>query len=218
MSTGTMNPVNQTPANDPWSMEVGGGGGGGDYVLCPPCNGPGTIIGIFDIGTQVMPPDQSGKVKELRKLVLVFELSKKRPDGEPFVLAERYTWSMNEKSNFFALVTNVTGKKYQEGERFNPLSLLSQPVMVSVTNSPAKDKMYHNIGSVAQFPEGFPQPDPVHHPISWSVMTGEAFPAGLDYLPFVYGKSIESLVKESNEAKRRSPSDIPPSKNPDTPF
>lgn len=223
MSTGTLSSGVQTPmANDPWSMEVGGGGGNGDYVLCPPCNGGGVVVGIFDIGTQIV-PKQAGGTQEQRKLVLAFELSRKRPDGKPFVMVERYTWSMNDRSNFFALVTNLTGKTYKEGEKFNPLSLLGLPAMVSVTNSTVGDKTYHNIGTVAQFPDGFPAVVATHKPIAWSVMTGEAFPSGLDYLPFVYGKSIESLVKESIELRGRgaaasSPANVPPSQDPDIPF
>lgn len=221
MSTGTatetLAPATNVNVNDPWSMEVANGGGSGEYVLCPPGNGPGVVVGIFDTGHQTV-PKRTGGTMEQRKLVLVFELAKKRPDGKPFVMAERYTWSMNDQSHFFALVTNLTGKKYKEGERFNPLSLLGLPAMVSITNSPVGEKTYHNVGTVAQFPEGFPAPTATYKPIAWSVMTGEAFPAGLDHLPYVYGKSIESLAKESTEFKARAATVAPPSQNPDIPF
>jgi hypothetical protein len=98
---------------------------------------------------------EHGTTVEKRKLVIVFELAKKKPDGSPFVLAMRQTWSMHEKANFYKLVTNITGAKFKEGEKFNPLGLLALPVMVNVTNTSSGDKTYHDIGNVSQFPEGF---------------------------------------------------------------
>jgi hypothetical protein len=96
------------------------------------------------------------------------------------VLADRQTWSMSNNSNFYALVTNLTGPK-KEGERFDPRVLAGMPVMVQVTNNTVtdkkgKDKTYHNIGTVAQFPEGLPFPTPSRPPLIWSVMEGKPVP------------------------------------------
>jgi hypothetical protein len=210
MSTATAAPTQSNgqsapaaPANlDPWTMEVGAGGSGSDYVCCPPCNSPGTIVGIFDIGHQSVQTKDKG-IQEVRKLVLVFELIKKRPDGKPFVMAKNYTWSMRDNSNFYALATGATGKKFKEGEKFNPLSLLGGPVMINVTNTQSGEKTYHDIDAIAQFPDGFPFPTPIYPATSWSVMTGDGFPSGLDWLPYVYGKSIKALAEESAEWRKR---------------
>ncbi|WP_422928622.1 phage replication initiation protein, NGO0469 family [Singulisphaera sp. PoT] len=192
-------PGTQSPeANDPWSMEVGAGGSGGDYVLCPPGNYPGIVVGVFDVGHQSITTKDKG-VQEIRKLVLAFELTKKKPDGKPFVLGGSYTWSMKDNSNFYKLVTNVTGKKFKEGERFDPRYLLDGPVMVNVSNSQSGEKTYHNIEGIAQFPDGLQPPKSTYKATSWSVMQGQPFPANLDWLPYIYGKSIRQLAESSAE-------------------
>jgi hypothetical protein len=203
VTSGTVSKAPNTPAN-PWEMTVGGGGSGGDYVACPPGNFPGIMVGIFDIGHQEEKDMKTGTMVEKRKLVIVFELAKKKPDGSPFLLAMRQTWSMHEKANFYKLVTNITGAKFKEGEKFNPLGLLALPVMVNVTNTSSGDNTYHDIGNVSQFPEGFTVPTPTHKPISWTVMSGTPFPDDMDWLPFVYGKSVKELVAMSAEARKRS--------------
>jgi hypothetical protein len=202
-ATMTQTPNQAAPAKDPWTMEVGGGSGGGEYVLCPPGNYPGVIVGIFDLGHQTIKTKDKGE-QEIRKLALVYELAKQRPDGKPFILAETYTWSMRDNSYFYALAAGVTGKQFKTGDTFSPLYLLDGPVMVNVTNTSNGDKTYHNVNSVNQFPDGFPAPKAVNKPVSWSVMTGDPFPAGLDWLPFVYGKPIKTLAEASSEFKARS--------------
>jgi hypothetical protein len=199
-----MNTNGNKATSNPWDIPVGGGGAGGEYVCCPPGNFPGTIVGIFDIGYQAEKDMKTQTLVERRKVVLIYELAKKQPDGKPFVLAKRYTWSMNEKSNLYKDVTNITGARFKEGEKFNPLSLLGVPVMVNVTNTQSGEKTYHDITALSQFPEGFTVPTPTHEQTAWSVCTNEPFPDGMEWLPFVYGKSIKTLAEESVEFKNRS--------------
>lgn len=206
MSTATQQNTQQA---DPWTVKVGGGGQGGDYVLCPAGNYRGTVVGLYDIGTQhVNRPD--GSARDLRRLVLVFELVKKRPDGQPFVLGERYTFSMNEKANLFALVTNVLGAKLKDGDTFSVAALLAQPVMVTVTHTSKGEgegaKVYHNVGAVSQFPEDMADalPKPTHPPELWSVSGGAPFPPGREYLPLLYGESVQALAEGSAEWKKRA--------------
>lgn len=190
---------------DPWTMKVGSGSGDGyEYVLCPPDNYPGTIVGLFDIGHQHI-TTKDGREQDVRKIVIAFELVEKRPtDGKPFVLVERYTWSMRDNSNFYALVTNVTGAKFRDGDSFNPLTLVGVNVMVGVTNVQAGERVYHNVGSVGRFPKSFPAPpEPITKPVAWSVLSGDPFPRDAESLPFVYGKSIYTLATESSEWKAR---------------
>jgi hypothetical protein len=208
MTTATTSEVHH---DDSWEMEVPSKGGG-DYVCCPPGNYPATIVGLFDVGHQA---DQNlkGESIEQRKLIVVFEFTKKRPDGKPFILGREYTWSMSEKAHFHQTVTNLTGRKFKEGDRFNPLSLCGAAVMVTVTNSGNGEKVYHNISSVSQFPEGFPVPEPDHTPLAWSVRKGDPFPVDTDWLPFIFGRSIKDIAEDSREARNQNtpkPSTTPP--------
>lgn len=190
-----------TTIADPWEMKVGGSSGG-DYVLCPAGNYPANIIGMMDVGHQDETNDK-GEAYQSRKLVVIFRLTKKRPDGKPFILAEKYTWSMMNVSNFYALACGLTGIKYKEGEKFNPKSILGICCMVQVSNASGKkdaNKTYHNIASVAQFPEGLPCPTLDSPPFVWSVMEGKPLP-DTSWIPFIYGESVKKLVELSAEYK-----------------
>lgn len=227
MATAT-EPLSSTTAtsHDPWEMEVGSGGSGGDYVLCPAGNYPANIVGMLDVGHQDE-TKQDGSPYQSRKLVVAFRLAKKRPDGKPFILAERYTWSMKDNSNFYALACGLTGQKFKDGEKFNPKSILGACCMVQVTNATVtkngKEKTYHNIGGVAQFPEGLPAPAVDMAPLAWSVMEGKPLP-DVSWVPFVYGDSIQKMVESSAEfragkipsAKPATPSET--EKSDDIPF
>lgn len=189
---------------NPWGMKVGGSGGDFEYHLCPEGTYPATIVGMYDVGNQTAKA-KDGTTYESRKLVMIFELSEKRPDGKPFVMGERYTMSMSETSNLFKLAKNVAGASIRKDEEFNPLILMGMPVMLSVTNTSVGEKTYHNVGTVSGFPKGFPKPaEPETELVAWSVNTDDPFPESADSLPFIYGKSIRKLAEESAEWRDRN--------------
>ncbi len=201
MSTGT---ETKPETVNPWEMTAGAGGSGGDFVPCPPGTHPGTIVGVFDLGHQTQFSKEKNENVEARKLALVVELTKKKPDDNPFILAQWYTWSMRDNSNFFKVVTTLTGRKYADGEKFNPLSLLGKPVIAAVSNSGTSEKVYHNLDSILAYPDGFPQIEPVHFPISWSVLEGKPFPGNTGWLPWIYGKTIQARAEESREYRAKT--------------
>lgn len=186
---------------DPWSMEVTTAGSG-DYELCPAGNYPAQICAMIDVGHHDA-NNNDGKPYQRRLLVLAYELTKKKKDGSPFILAERYTWSMSNNANFYSLAINLTGPK-KEGERFDPRTLLGMFVMVQVTNQETtkngKSKTYHNVGTVAQFPEGLPAPQATRTPIVWSVMQGDP-PPDTSWIPWIFGESVGKLIENSHEFK-----------------
>lgn len=187
----------------PWEMQTrsGGGGDGKPFEVCPKGNHPATLVGIFDVGNQ---PEVSneGTPCEIRKLVLVFELMKKDSTGKPFCMANSYRWSMHEKSTFYSIACNLTGKKFADGETFDPRSLVGLPCMVQITNTDPNDKgrVYANIKAVTSYPEEFPPITASRTPVMWSVMEGIA-PPDTSWVPYVYGKSIKDMVQLSSEYK-----------------
>lgn len=203
MSTATA--VNGPATDDVWGMEVKPDSGGGEYVLCPSGNYPSTIVGLFDVGHQPE-TNSDGEAYEARKLVVVFELQEQRPDGKPFLLAERYTWSMKSNSNFYSLASNLTGKSFAEGDKFDPRTLLGMTVMVQVVHKDGKakkdgkTKTYHNVGSITQYPKGLPKPAATIAPVVWSALSGQSLP-DVSWAPHVYGSSIRDLVQTSREYK-----------------
>lgn len=200
------------PANlkNPWSMKYGSGGGDYEYHLCPLGSHVGSIVGLYDVGHQPKVDRKTGEAYERHELILVFELTgkkAKRPDGKPFLLVKPYTWSLRDTSNFFALVTNITGTKFQPDEDFDPRSILGAPVMVNVNHTQNGDKTYHNVGTITQVPEEITPAKPTMNPVAWSVLSGEPLPP-TDGLPFVFGKSIKQMVEDS--AEWRSQNNVAP--------
>lgn len=199
MSTGiqTAPPVT---TSDTWEMEVGSAGQG-EYVLCPADNYPAVIVGLLDIGHHPAVNDK-GESYDSRKLIVVFELTEQRPDGKPFVLVERYTWSMRNNSRFYALATNLTGRAFAEGDKFDPRTLLGQAVMCQVVHKTVQKekgtKTYHNVGAITQYPKGLPKPAPTIVPVAWSALSGQPLP-DLPWVPPVYGESLGDLVSQSRE-------------------
>lgn len=178
---------------------------GGDFEVCPTGNYPGTIVGLFDVGTHEDTYD--GESKSQRKLILAFELAKKQQNGNPFVLAQQVNWSLHKKATFRGLVESVVGRELSDGEDFNVLDLAGSPVMVQVNHRTSNGKTYHGIGAVTQFPEGLPAPTPVNAPpVVWSVLDeGNPFPVeALDWLPFIYGESVKDLAERSREWKSQA--------------
>ena len=175
--------------------------GTGEFVTVPAGNHPGRIAAILDCGTHLEDKTKDDGTKyqaDTRKLVLVYELAKKQPNGEPFTIAQKFTWSMHEKSSFFGLVTQITGKKFAAGEKFNPTDLLGKPIMVNVVHKGSNGKTFANVGTVSQFPDGFPLPTFEYGPVLWSVMDRTPFPDA-DWFPFSYGQSLHNFAAESKE-------------------
>ncbi len=203
--------VPPTTASDPWEMEVGAGGG--DFEQCPPGNYPGNVVALIDVGHQ-QETSKDGERYLARKLVVAFKLAKKDSKGKPFIVAERYTWSMKDNSNFYGVVCGLTGRKFAQGEKFNPQSIAGMPCMVQMAGKEGKDKKgntktYVNIAGVAQFPEGLPFPAVDSPPLCWSVAEKKPMPE-MAWIPRVYGETVEQMVRESDEyAKGLIPVAVP---------
>lgn len=177
----------------------------GDFTPCPAGNHAGRVSAIMDIGHQRV--ERSNKdgtrfEEDVHQIVIVFELAKKQPNGSPFTIGIRYTWSMHPQSSLYAFVESVTGEKPQPGSVFNPLKLLGTPVMVSVVMSApnAMGRQYSNVSGVSAFPEDFPAPKFVHEPLAWRVTDGASFP-DRSWFPYIYGKPISMLAEMSCEAR-----------------
>ena len=103
---------------------------------------------------------------------------------------------MNDSANWYKLVSGLTGKKFAEGDKFDPRSVLGMPCMLMITNSivsrEGKDKTYHNVESIAQFPDGFPFPTQYRPPVCWSILEGIDKMPPLGWVPYIYGETLEA--------------------------
>ena len=191
---------------DPWEIETTTSGGpAGDWELCPAGNYPGTIVGLFDVGLHEKEGDSG--TYEARQLVLAIQSTKRTSKGTHFYFSKMYTWSMRDNSNFYKLVSSLIGRKFTEGEKFNPKSLVGMPVFCNITQSEVekngKKKTYHNLENITAWPEDFPLPDKVSFraPVIWSVRDGTPRP-DCSWVPPVYGKDISKLVSLSKEFRQ----------------
>lgn len=217
MSTATtiVNGVAVPNANanaNPWEVKASSGGGGeGERFLCPAGNHAGMITALIHAGTVSNNFGESANT-----IILAYQLLKRREDGKPYVLADKYTFSLNTKANFRKVVESVIGRTLADGEPFDPRDLVGRMVLVGVKHAPSKDgtKTYDNIASIGPLPDGFPSPSVDqfdHDPIVWSVFDGIPFPAReAEWLPWVYGQSVQSIVENSAEVRARQTSNVPP--------
>lgn len=192
-------PIPDASTYDPFEMTVPAAGQG-DFEPCPPGNQVGTIVALFDVGTH--DEDFKGKVAEKRKMVVCFELQKKKKDGAHFVLSKMYTMSMADKGNWYKLVTGISARRFKEGEKFTARSMIGTPCMIMVTNETKtvenKEKTYVNIETISQFPEGFDIPKDYRPPVVWSMHFGTPLP-DTSWVPHVYGQTIKGILEESKE-------------------
>jgi hypothetical protein len=195
--------MSQQNGSDPWEMETTVSGGGGEWELCPAGNYPANIVGLIDVGLHEREGDKGPY--EARQFVVVMESQKKTSKGHNFLFSKMFTWSMRDNSNWYKTVSSLTGRKFSEGEKFNPKSLLGMPVFVNITQSDVekngKKKTYHNVENITAYPEGFPPPTNYRPPVTWSVREGTPRP-DFSWVPMVYGKDISKLVSESKEFKQ----------------
>jgi hypothetical protein len=186
---------------DPWTMEANSAGGGSNEV-CPSGTQFGVIVGVIDVGTH-HETTQDGP-KDVRKLVLVIETTKKQTNGQPFVLAEKYTHSFHKMATFRKVASTILGRVYKDGDRFSPLELVGKPVMASITHDHrtknGTERTYANLKQLSQFPDGMDAPTPTYTPFAWSVMEDKPFPEH-DWLPRVYGAVIKDLAEGSRERR-----------------
>ncbi len=194
--------------DDVWDMEATKSGTGGDFEVCPPGNYPAQIVGLIDVGTHEE-VNERNETYDSRKMVLAVEITKKTSKGQRFVLSKLFTWSMRDNSNWYKLVCSLTGKKFNEGERFDPRQVLGMPCMANVTKKESgktPGKFFHILEGIAQYPDELPKPDgsQFRPAIAWSVRSNDPPPA-MGWIPNVYfGNgmcSIEKIVNMSKESR-----------------
>jgi hypothetical protein len=190
-------------ADQIWEMEAAKGGEQGEWENCPPGNYPSNVVGLFDIGTHTEFNKDKNENYDVRQLVLVLELQKKDSKGKNFFMAKKFTWSMRDNSNWYKLVSALTGTKFADGQKYDPRKLVGMPCMAMVTettgtNKKGKTTTYANLETISQYPDGFPLPAGYRPPLCWSVSEGTPLP-DVAWVPNVYGKSLQKLVEECKE-------------------
>lgn len=129
---------------------------------------PGRLVRIVDVGSQVTPFfHEDGSPVVSRKLSISWELYCDRmTDGRPYMVSEKYTRSLNEKSGLYKLCKQWLGKEWDEAllaGGFNFSSLLGRACLVTVNHQTSKQgKTFAKLGAVTVLPKGLKADDQVN--------------------------------------------------------
>jgi hypothetical protein len=195
---------------NPWEMKVGGR----STSLCPKGRKAGVIVAVIDVGTHPHTVERKviengeeitkKEVADRRELVLVTELAVKDPEGNPFIFANKYTWSLHKQANFRNVASTILGRQFNTGDRLDPRELLGKAVYPQIKHTNfvknGETKTYANLVQFMDQEDDDKTPTATLPSFVWSVATGEPFPDH-EWLPFVYGQSIKSIAESSYEAR-----------------
>jgi hypothetical protein len=100
----------------------------------------GRCIRVVDVGTQNK--TFKGEHKQVREIIITWEVSELMEDGRPFIVSWRGTNSLNTKAKMFKLLSDWRGKPFTEAEAatFSPENILDKPCLLNVIQEEWTDK------------------------------------------------------------------------------
>lgn len=116
---------------------------------------PAILTGVIEIGTQVTM--YQGEEREKETLLLVWEVSKSKTDGKPFVLSQRLTNTLNPKGQLYKTLCSIMRKKLTAEDCDNLVigNLLDSRCLLTVTiEESGSVSTYNKIVSVSPLPDG----------------------------------------------------------------
>jgi hypothetical protein len=175
---------------------------GGDYERPPTGSHPAVLIGLIDLGTHGFV--YQGERKEARKLLFAWELTaEQNKQGENFVVAADFTWSLGKNANLRKFLEGWTGRGFANDEEFDIGSLLGKSCVVNLTEGQtAKGNKFIEVASATPPMRGLTVP-PAKRPIYAFSLAQETSatedPDIPDWVPYLYGRKVVDEVKASIE-------------------
>jgi hypothetical protein len=137
-----------------------------DFVPPPAGTHLAVCYRFIDLGTQETNfTDAAGHKKSARKVLLGWELPDELMEsGKPFVVQQRYTWSMSEKANLRKDLESWRGRAFEESDfgTFNIKNVLGKPCVLTIVHKEDGGKLYANIAAVGKPMKGMASPQPVN--------------------------------------------------------
>lgn len=171
----------------------------------PPLPGgtyPAVCIGVADLGDQFYKEYE----KTCRKVALVFEIpSESDGEGRSRQLSQRYTFSVNKKSNLYSLLNSWTNKNMseQEMQELDLFSLIGSSCLINVS---VTEKGYNKIEAVMSLPKGMPPLQSAAPVIKYDMDVDGFEGAVWDGLP----DWIRDMVRQSKQYRESAPDTILP--------
>ncbi|MBO6573169.1 MAG: hypothetical protein JJ958_12090 [Balneola sp.] len=119
-----------------------------EYPLCPDGLHSAVLVDAVDLGKQESPWGAK------HKLSLVFETQLQDEEGNQYILAKRYTWSLHEKSNLRKDLERFRGQKFTLDELAHGVDLeafIGMSCNILVVHNEKEEQVYANIESVLPY-------------------------------------------------------------------
>lgn len=142
-----------------------------DFLPPPPGTHVAVCYRFIDLGTQET--EFQGQKKHQRKVMLGWELDEMMEDGKPFMVSQRYTWSMSEKANLRADLESWRGVAFKESDfgpgGFDIRRVIGAPCMLTIVHAEKNGKTYANIRAIGKLPKGMDVPKGVNPQVYFSL-------------------------------------------------
>lgn len=112
--------------------------GGGDFVPVPEGLHEATVK---EITPPVLEDDRYNPGKQKKKVVFIYGVDQKAPNGEDMTVRRKYTFSTNPKSNMRPDVEAIIGRKLtaEEEDNFDVRQLVDRACKVLVKHTPREE-------------------------------------------------------------------------------
>jgi hypothetical protein len=162
---------------------------------------PAVLVGLIDLGTHDV--TYKGKREEQRHILFVFEIVGGKAKGE--LIHRRFNLSFGPKSSLRQFLGDWRGKAIAEGENVVFTNALGKRATITVKHTQSGENTYHNLDSITKPEPSMPWGAPKHQPVAWEIEGQDTIP-DFDWVPWVYGSSVEELIRSSSEWKARNKS------------
>ena len=201
---------------------------GGDYTPPPTGTHAAICIAFIDLGTQK--GEYQGEAKEQHKIMIQWELPHElMPDGRPFVISKKYTWSMHAKSTLRAHLAAWRGRDFTDDDfdgpkAFNIANILGKSCTVNVASKNLPDgKQITYVSAIGAAMKGVSVPAAQNRQ-TYIALTPELYdPAAFGQLSDRMKEIVASSPEYADlQRKIARPGDVPPTDhndlNDDIPF
>lgn len=188
-----------------WNVKVSKGTG--DFKpreVCEPDQYPGILVALIDLGTHSEKAYQAAGTVDRHSVCVVWEaIGPKTSAGEPFYFADKFGLSLHEKATFRKLLEAGGIVVPEDLDEFDISSALGKPYLLEIeVRESDKGNRYSCLAKKngwAKLPKVMAKmvTRPTRDFIAWEISQG-VMPKH-DWLPYLYGKSIEDYHKSCQE-------------------
>src|SRR5215469_5892089 len=204
------------------------------YTLVPAGNHVGICFQVVDLGTQV--EEYQGSKSTRRKVRIAWELPEEKMDDQrPFMISQKYTWSMQENAKLRAVLESWRGVPFKESDfddktGFDIKQVLGKACMINIVHVVSKNgRTYSNITAVTRPHKSIKVPPLFNQeifiwltPDDFDKMKFDALPHGLKQViaqsPEFAKLNVPGTTAKSNPPLASAEDDTPPEFEDDIPL